>query len=360
MSDDTERAGKAGEEEAPYPDPLSPPDQSLQLYRLLWQLEGWLRQMVYVELRARDVAWETEIQKVTNKWPPHSLASDKRFTHMATAHQSAISYLSTGEVLKVVGNNWDLFASYLPPRDIFDARVKEVEQIRHRVAHFRSPHESDIERLSLFLRDIDKGLWRFCTSYSGDGSLLPPGVSDPVSEHFVATHSSRGIVEMRAIHTGTHHATIDAHEPVLGFYLTYSMRPWASFPSGGLAGAPGVVYHARFVGEISSYRTQLRMAEILDRTLRVHPNVVHVRVERHPAIEITVPGILGAPTVIATIERFLESCCSIARRGHGSGRADAERLAAEWPEYVLPGSHPLGFLGDDMPCSMFTWDLRRA
>jgi hypothetical protein len=31
-----------------------------------------------------------------------------------------------------------------------------------------------------------------------------------------------------------------------------------------------------------------------------------------------------------------------------------EELTAEWPHYVLPPSHPFGFLDPSMPCNFFS------
>jgi hypothetical protein len=272
---------------------------------------------------------------------------------MATEHQSALSYLSTGQLLAAIRNNWSLFDQYLPPRDIFDARVAEVEQIRHRVAHFRNPNERDIERLSLFLRDLDKGVWHFCTSYCGSGSILQPGMSDPVSQHFDDTHNVRRIVEMMAINSGWRYADVDRMQPVLGFQLHYSVRPWANPTGLSLCGLQGVIYHATFVANISSYRSVLPAPEILRLTEHVHVNCIHIRVERHHAIEVTVPSILGSTKVIATIEKFLDACCGSVHRGDPAAQVDADRILQEWPEYVLAGDHPLGVLNEEMPCAMF-------
>src|SRR6185436_16762986 len=76
--------------------PFLPSEASSRLLSFLWQLEVWLREMVYVELRARDADWQQPIKKVVQNWPPRSLDSDKRLTHMATRHEGAISYLTLG------------------------------------------------------------------------------------------------------------------------------------------------------------------------------------------------------------------------------------------------------------------------
>lgn len=75
----------------------------------------------------------------------------------------------------------------LPGQELEVSNVVTVkpERIRHRVAHFRSLHRDDLARVTQFLRDIDSGFWRFCTSYNDPRPVLPQS-NDPVVEHFLA------------------------------------------------------------------------------------------------------------------------------------------------------------------------------
>lgn len=87
---------------------------------------------------------------------------------MLTAHQSSLSYLSLGELWDVICNkkNWELFEKYFPPKDNTIARIQEIKNIRNRIMHFREPHENDVARVSLFLKDFESGVRLFCQSYT--------------------------------------------------------------------------------------------------------------------------------------------------------------------------------------------------
>lgn len=335
--------------------PFLPSEASSRLLRLLWQLEVWLREMVYVELRARDADWQEPIKKVVQNWPPRSLDSDKRLTHMATRHESAISYLTLGELLRIIRDqaNWSLFASYFPPRDNFEIRMAEISQIRNRVAHFRDPHHTDVDRVILFLRDLDEGFWRFASSYAREELHIPDGLAEPISEYFDATHDRRRIVEMKKLGSGWRHANTDRAEPLLHFGIYASLRPWFEKRAGAdLIGRSGFVYHAFFQAPVGRY---LPLNDILELTESVHANCMHIRIESH-SIEVIVPSILGKDLVVATIEEFLERSMGSVHRGDRFDEERVEKVASEWPEYVLGPSNPLGAFGRDVSCQMFALD----
>src|SRR6266550_8206605 len=109
------------------------PPRVVAAYTRLWQLETWLRQMVYIELKAAFGAnWKQQVPQ-----PGGSLATDLRLTHMPTPEESPISYVTFGSLQEIMENNWNLFSIYLPPQDLWSGKLVEVSQIRNRVAHFR-------------------------------------------------------------------------------------------------------------------------------------------------------------------------------------------------------------------------------
>src|SRR5262245_56067347 len=87
------------------------PQQTLDTYARLWQLETWLRRMVYVELRAAEGdAWEGKVQRAQR-----SKASDKRLTHMPTREENLLSYAQLSELRTIISSDWRLFEKFLPP-----------------------------------------------------------------------------------------------------------------------------------------------------------------------------------------------------------------------------------------------------
>ncbi|WP_147446475.1 hypothetical protein [Corallococcus sp. CA047B] len=349
---------KASKSEPRMRNPLRPPSTIQKLYDVLWQLEAWLREMVYVELRTRDAAWETAIKKRVKNWPPRSQTNDKAYWHMSTRHQSAVSYLTTGELFDIIcdDENWNLFEDYFPKKALFLAKIDEIKQIRNRVAHFRAPHDNDLDRVRLLLKDIDTGIWKFCTSYNEQLGSLPKGFSDPATRYFAKTHPVRAVVEMNVIADSGHGEhwlyARDRLNPSLGVFLRYSVRNWATLTPPSIMGHAGVIYRVSFMA-LRAGDGSLAHEHVLQETQSVHKNCTHIALSGPRSMEVSVPAIVGEDTVTKTIERFVEVCSKYARFPSPTSRSWLATLANRWPEYVLPPSHPLGFLTDDMPCNMF-------
>src|SRR6202000_559763 len=98
--------------------------------------------------------------------------------------ENLLSYAQLSELREIISKNWNLFEKFLPPQNLWDAKLKEVMQIRHRIAHFRSPHEDDLNRVEQLLRDVDKGFWEFCTSFNDTTPILPQS-DDPIESEFL-------------------------------------------------------------------------------------------------------------------------------------------------------------------------------
>lgn len=129
------------------------PEGRLECYVRLWQLELWLRELVYLELKSRyGTAWSSRLFG----YGTQPQKADARLTHMPTREQGPLSYITFSSLLKTIRKNRHLFAPYLPVPSIWNARMEEVTQIRNRVAHFRQGHENDLTRVRQTLKDIDK------------------------------------------------------------------------------------------------------------------------------------------------------------------------------------------------------------
>ena len=74
------------------------PERVLQTYARLWQLETWLRRMVYVELRAHlGDNWKSKV-KLKNAEFPHK--EDKALVHMPTPEEDPLSYVQVSELCR--------------------------------------------------------------------------------------------------------------------------------------------------------------------------------------------------------------------------------------------------------------------
>lgn len=162
-------------------DPFAPQAGTEVLFARMWALESWLRAMAYVELCTLTPRWEEALRRPFGQWPPHSLTADERLSHTTSMRASPLDYLSFGDLWKLLTHPHlaDLFKPYLPPWTVLEGRVKEVAQVRHRLAHFRDAHPTDLDRLNLLLRDLDPGIFRFCTTYA-EGVHMLDAQQDPV------------------------------------------------------------------------------------------------------------------------------------------------------------------------------------
>lgn len=318
------------------------PERALRVYARLWQFETWLRQMVYVELRAKaGDNWSAGLG-ANNK----ALEADKALKHMPTPEMNALSYSSLSKLAAMVKDNWECFEPYLPPQQLWESKLLEVSQIRHRVAHFRVGHSDDYGRLRQFLRDVDHGFWEFCTSYNRARPVLPQS-DDALTAHFLSLDPLPwGEMEPK------HWARIGRvnRDPVIGLTVEALRRPWAPV-SHAVDGQIGYLYDMRFTANdrLFDYRA------VLESTRHLHQHFCHVVLDHFEnSLRLTVPTLLGSAQVIGLTEEFLELAKYAVGRSRNPIAPSPEVLAAEWPEYVLGPDNPLSFLGPDMKASFFS------
>lgn len=318
------------------------PKHALETYGRLWQLETWLRRMVYVELRAL----------LGDNWaqvlPPlaRSFEADKALRHMPTPEMDALSYSTISKLTEAIGKHWNCFECYFPPKDLLDAKLKEVFQIRNRVAHFRLGHADDYPRVLQFLRDIDLGFWNFCTSYNNAQPILPQ-TRDKVTEHLLHLDPLPwGEIKPREwARVGFVDKSI-----VVGVTVNVQCRPWAIWKH-PVDAEPGFLYDVTLNaqdGRVFDYK------KLLGDTQRVHAHLVHILLDSFEnSLRLTIPAVLGSAKVIEVVEQVLKVAqYTVARHRNPTSRT-ADEIAAQWPEYVIGPQNPLAFLDPEMPCSFF-------
>lgn len=303
--------------------------------------------MVYVELRALlGDAWTTKVKlgKVEG-----SQKTDKALIHMLTPEEDPLSYAQLSELRRIISENRQLFDPFLPPEKIWDARMDEIAQVRHRVAHFRKGNEYDLDRVVYLLRDVDIGFWKFCTSYNDIHSVLPPAC-DAVVAHFLP-FDLRPWVEFEK----GNWARVGSIASDEWFSVTVetTLRPWAKW---GLpvAGREGVLYDVTMsLG--GSRRRYLDYMRLLENTRRLHRHFVHICLgSQANDIRMTIPAVLGKEPIIEIVEQVIEAARSCVYPGEWPFYKDTiNSLADEFPEYVLEPNHALTLLTSDMPCSIF-------
>jgi hypothetical protein len=317
----------------------------LASYAHLWQFETWLRRLVFVQLRALDGdAWESKIKSGRAAVPKYN---DKRMTHMPTTEDDVLSFIQLSELQRVVAEHWHLFETYLPPKTIWDAKLEEVVAIRNRIAHFRSLHRDDLARVRQFLRDIDQGFWRFCTSYNNAQPILPQ-TNDPLVAHFLRfdLFAWKEVGDQEWARVG--HA-----DPSERFAMTVEVlrMPWvrSTLP---VAGQSGFLYD---VSIMTRGPRHYNYRGLLQRTKAQHCHVVHLCLNGSATtFRFTVPAVLGERKLIEIIEAFHDGALNSTQPGaYDRPAAAIESMARELPEYVLGPENPLTFLSPDVPCAFF-------
>jgi hypothetical protein len=208
------------------------PATASALYGRWWQLETWLRSLVYVELRA---AYGPEW---ANQLPPHAEKRQGReadMPHMHTPDASAqLAYTDATALFDVIEQHWQLFEPSLLPNSIWHGRVDELRHIRNRIGHCRRPHADDLPRLEQTLRDLEAGAFRAIATYNR--RLSPSPSSDPVYE---AWGHRRHEDAMRLV-------THAAGQYQTQFRLSVSRRPKSTLLAVGkpVSGVPGYLWHA--------------------------------------------------------------------------------------------------------------------
>ena len=307
------------------------PGEVLSMYARLWEFETWLRMMVYVELRARyGDDWEPHLPNEGNTGGAQS--RDERLSHMPTLGRLPTSYMQLSRILSTVSDQWNLFSAFLPPREIWTAKVEEVLQVRHRIAHFRKGHKHDADRLAQLLRDLDPGFWLFCLSYNDTDRWYP---EDDAVTREVASHET-------------------AHDKVR-LHLARSTRPWSrrteSF-DGSLGGLYDALIHA-------TRDWQFGYESFLSGTVGVHGRVCLIHLDdAHRSVRVTVPSVIGVSAVAHTLGVCQQAAENAVRRWSGELETPGEapmplrawqaewvdELAEPYREFILEPMHMLSFM----------------
>src|SRR4051794_21188593 len=105
------------------------PRDTLALYGRWWQLESWLRELVYTELRSElGLEWE----KALGQHSASRAERDQVNRYMASADaDDPLAYLDVGLLFEIIGERWDLFEPCMPLRVRWDGMADELRAIRH-------------------------------------------------------------------------------------------------------------------------------------------------------------------------------------------------------------------------------------
>jgi Swt1-like HEPN len=318
------------------------PAEALVLYGRWWQLETWLRQLIYVELRARDgVKWAAAL-------PPKAEereTKDRRHGYMATPDaQARLAYLDFSPLLDLLETHWSLFADSLIDPEVWSGRAVELRNIRNRIGHCRRPHSDDLARLEQTLRDLDSGAFRavaaFNRQYQPEGDLDDPVVEAWVQDQHDDAYRLVG------------HA---ARQYDVRFVLRFSCRPWAEPPAEGrpVTGKVGYLWHASWY--VGSGFVDLRKFWEDNYLIRHRDLIVFVCANAPASIEVSFAAVDEPHTISDAIGNCFDALLSNQRRGTVSDHiweSWVERYADLDPRVQVNSPWPI--IDDTtLPVSMF-------
>lgn len=291
------------------------PPHALALYARWWQLETWLRELAYVELRALlGTGWTDPIKVAANRQ-----ARDAAYTHMAGVdNDNPLAYLDYSQLIQVIAEHWDQFGYALFEQRAWEGRQVELTQIRHRIGHLRTPHRDDLGRLEQTLRDLERGTFIALASYNGRHGPNPDRYYDPVTAGWIGgTHPIADLLD----HADRQYDT--------RFHLTASRRPWASWPD-DLDGAPGVLWHATFY--MSSRTVEPATLWHDSYVAAFRPLIVHMLADHPSHVEVTFSAVDDSTRVADAIGGVLQAVLhtSRPRRVNQDDLALAAQEDASW------------------------------
>lgn len=201
-----------------------------------WQLETWLRELLYLELRAKHgTAWEKVVEGSNQKRA--ELDADNKYMPSPDA-EHLLAYTDTGSLLKLIATpeTWELVEPSLLPRVRWDGLVDALRDLRNRNAHVRRPHADDLARLEQALRDLEPGARRALLAFNQQRRWWK-AEGDPVAVAWL----ERGHDDAKRLidHARRQYGT--------DFTLSSSARPWVVADQlGPISGRPGYFWHAEW------------------------------------------------------------------------------------------------------------------
>lgn len=255
------------------------PSAALALYARWWQLETWLRQLAYVELRsAFGARWVDELDPAVKGRQKR----DAREYMASPDWKDPLAYSDASVLGKLIDSHWDLFKeALLGERETWASRFAELLTIRHRISHLRRPHADDLTRLELTMRDLEPGTCRSVAAY-GACHPVDPNADDPVVDGWVrGTHAdARRLIK----HAERQYQT--------ALTLSTTVRPWATRPDRNecVSGKPGIYWNVEFfVAERPIDIKEFWNAGELQRHAR--PLLAHVLHNYEHSLSVTFPAI---------------------------------------------------------------------
>jgi hypothetical protein len=194
------------------------PPLASALYGRWWQLESWLRTLLYVELRAKlGSNWVKALPKVSEK----RRQGEQELRYMATPDaQNLLAYTDASVLFDMTLEHWALFEDTLLSKNVWAGRIEELRAIRNRIGHCRRPHTDDLIRLEQTLRDLNGGAFRAISTFNNQWRA-DNNWTDAVADGWAREQHKDAVRLIK--HAERQYDTV--------FELRYSRRPWVKLPN---------------------------------------------------------------------------------------------------------------------------------
>ncbi|MEU8977615.1 Swt1 family HEPN domain-containing protein [Streptomyces sp. NPDC048309] len=320
------------------------PAQSLALYARWWQLEAWLRELIYVELRALYGAkWLDKLRAASGRQ-----TQDAAYKHMSTADsENPLAYLDYSQLLQVIENHWGQFEYALLESGSWNGRQEELKRVRHRIGHIRKPHRDDLGRIDQTLRDLEQGAFIACAAYNKRTLPSPKKFKDAMTVGWISGEHPTAQRLIR--HADTQYG--------VGLEVGVSRRPWASWPE-DLENAEGLFWHADFYSRDRAVDVRHLWNEIRG----IRPLIVHMLVSHPHHVEFTFSSVDDSASTSDVLGACFDALLYSLRHGdraQGGVSLDDQGLA-EWRsrtdsiDYRIMSSSGWSIVSEDtIPISMF-------
>lgn len=329
------------------------PQQTLATYAWLWRFEYWLKQMVYLEFKtAYGESWNNFLKPTK-----FNLSTDDVKQFMSSPPLEPVSHASISDLSAIISQHWTLFAPYFPRKNKWDTALEDIIAIHNEVVSFRAGHPDNLSRIKHHLKELDRGFFKFCSSYNVWSDLQTDDPLMEVAKSFASINSPYPPNESH-----WRYGDITIRKERVEVDINVQNRLWQNRPASESSEGTNCVYGAFFV---ASGIWAFDAKQFLENSYPLHSQVIHINFkDPYPKlIQITIPAAISKETIVDLLLKFLlvasESVTPFIIE-EGDYEKTAHRywkrlvpIIRQWPEYVLDPENLLSFLTPDMNGSFF-------
>ncbi len=323
------------------------PPASVAFYARWWQVETWLRQLAYMELRAKyGAAWLDHLAGAAAL----RAVRDEINAYMATPDATdLLAYLDVTHLFDLIDSkeHWILFEQSLLPRRRWRGTVDELKVLRHRSAHCRRPHADDLNKVEQVLRNLEAGARIALEAHNVQWQFEERNEADPIVTGWLLKEHPDAL---RLVDHALTNYDVELQ-------LRWSKRPWAKLGRRrNLAGLRGIYIHATFVLRRSFVDPAWFWQELIAPNRSLQRLLVYLVVDDPYTLSFTFAAVDGADLVNGAIGNAFDAVLMGGRPGTIPFDALKDKDWARGAEKLDPRiqiNAPLNVAHPEQPFSVF-------